>query len=101
MGADGGVLNVCKFGSPYIPPKMLSFNPAERAVVLTISSDNSSFDQSHLAKDGVSEVKDSATDGKCGSGQSAVYVAWNRFAVLNKANQVCFSAHAHLDMFKP
>lgn len=87
-GADVGVLSARKFGSPYIPPKTLSFNPAERAVVLTISSENGLFELSHLAKNGAAEVKDSATEGKRGSGQSAIFVARNRFAVLNKANQV-------------
>ena len=87
-GADVGVLSVRKFGSPYIPPKTLSFNPAERAVVITISSDNGMYELAHLAKDGNSEVRDSATDGKRGSGQSAIFVARNRFAVLNKTSQV-------------
>lgn len=87
-GADVGVLSVRKFGSLYTPPRTLSFNPAERAVVLTISSDNGLFELSHLASAGAAEVKDSATDGKRGNGQSAIFVARNRFAVLNKANQV-------------
>jgi coatomer subunit alpha len=95
-GADVGVLSVCKFGSPYVPPKTLSFNPAERAVVVTVSSDNGIFELSHLAKDGTSEVKDSATDGKRGSGQSAIFVARNRFAVLNKAAQ----ASRYMILFK-
>ncbi len=85
---DVGVLSVRKFGSQYTPPKTLSFNPAERAVVLTISSDNGLFEMAHLARDGSSEVKDSAVDGKRGSGQSALFVARNRFAVLNKTGQV-------------
>ncbi|KAL5481033.1 hypothetical protein ACEPAI_9974 [Sanghuangporus weigelae] len=87
-GADVGVLSVRKFGSPYIPPRTLSFNPAERAVVITISSDNGLFELSHLPKDGVGEVRDSATEGKRGSGSSAIFVARNRFAVLNKTNQL-------------
>ncbi|KAH8113922.1 coatomer subunit alpha-2 [Phellopilus nigrolimitatus] len=87
-GADVGVLSVRKFGSAYIPPRTLSFNPAERAVVITISSDNGLFELSHLAKDGASEVRDSATEGKRGSGQSAIFVARNRFAVLNKTSQL-------------
>lgn len=102
-GADVGVLSVRKFGSLYIPPKTLSFNPAERAVVITISSDNGLFELAHLAKDGNTEVRDSATDGKRGSGQSAIFVARNRFAVLNKASQVgillfifCLGAIANL-----
>lgn len=87
-GADVGVLSVRKFGSPYIPPRTLSFNPAERAVVITISSDNGLFELSHLPKDGMGEVRDSATEGKRGSGSSAIFVARNRFAALNKTNQV-------------
>ncbi|KLO13353.1 coatomer subunit alpha-2 [Schizopora paradoxa] len=85
---DVGVLNVSKFGSQYTPPKTLSFNPAERAVVLTISSDNGLFEMAHIAKDGTAEVKDSSVDGKRGSGQSALFVARNRFAVLNKTSQL-------------
>lgn len=87
-GADLGLLSVRKFGSPYVPPRTLSFNPAERAVLLTISSDNGLYELSGLPKDAVGEVKDSATDGKRGSGQAAIFVARNRFAVLNKATQV-------------
>lgn len=87
-GADLGLLSVRKFGSPYVPPRTLSYNPAERAVLLTISSDNGLYELSGLPKDAVGEVKDSSTDGKRGSGQAAIFVARNRFAVLNKTSQV-------------
>lgn len=87
-GADVGVLNARKFGSLYIPPKTLSYNPAERAVIITVASDNGQYEMSHLAKDTGGEVKDSSADGKRGSGQCAIFVARNRFAVLNKTIQV-------------
>ncbi|PIL23467.1 transporter [Ganoderma sinense ZZ0214-1] len=87
-GSDIGLLSVRKFGSPYVPPRTLSYNPAERAVVLTISSDNGLFELASLPKDAVGEVKDSSTDGKRGSGQAAIFVARNRFAVLNKSTQL-------------
>lgn len=89
-GSDVGVLSVRKFGSPYVPPRTLSFNPAERSVVLTTSSDGGLFELSALAKDGGAggEVRDSASEGKRGSGVSAIFVARNRFAVLNKTSQV-------------
>ncbi|KAL4254742.1 Coatomer subunit alpha [Abortiporus biennis] len=87
-GSDIGLLSVRKFGSPYVPPRTLSYNPAERAVVVTISSDNGLYELSHLPKDAVGEVKDSSSDGKRGSGQAAIFVARNRFAVLNKTNQL-------------
>lgn len=87
-GSDIGLLSVRKFGSPYVPPRTLSFNPAERAVLLTISSDNGLFELTGLPKDAVGEVKDSSTEGKRGSGQSAIFVARNRLAILNKTTQV-------------
>jgi coatomer subunit alpha len=86
-GSDIGLLSVRKFGSPYVPPRTLSFNPAERAVILTISSDNGLFELTNLPTQAQGEVKDSSVDGKKGSGQSAIFVARNRFAVLNKTTQ--------------
>lgn len=88
-GSDLGLLSVRKFGSPYVPPRTLSYNPAERAVVLTISSDNGLFELTALPKDAIGEVKDSSTDGKRGTGHAAIFVARNRFAILNKTTQVC------------
>jgi coatomer protein complex subunit alpha (xenin) len=82
------LLSVRKFGSPYIPPRTLSFNLAERAVITTISLDNGLFELTSLPQQVQGEVKDSSVDGKKGNGQSAIFVARNRFAVLNKATQV-------------
>jgi coatomer protein complex subunit alpha (xenin) len=87
-GSDIGLLSVRKFGSPYVPPRTLSYNPAERAVVVTISSDNGLFELSSLPTQSNGEVKDSSADGKRGSAHSAIFVARNRFAVLNKTSQV-------------
>ncbi|KDR80106.1 hypothetical protein GALMADRAFT_242343 [Galerina marginata CBS 339.88] len=87
-GADIGLLSVRKFGSPYVPPRTLSFNPAERAVILTINSDNGLYELTNLPQQAQGEVKDSSVDGKKGSGQSAIFVARNRFAVLNKTTQL-------------
>ena len=87
-GSDIGLLSVRKFGSPYVPPRTLSYNPAERAVLLTISSDNGLYELTNLPKDISGELKDSSLDGKRGPGQSAIFVARNRFAVLNKTTQV-------------
>ncbi|KAJ7792912.1 coatomer subunit alpha-2 [Mycena olivaceomarginata] len=67
-GADLGLLSVRKFGSAYVPPRTLSFNPAERAVLLTA-----------LPQQAQGELKDSS---------SAIFVARNRFAVLQKATQI-------------
>jgi coatomer protein complex subunit alpha (xenin) len=88
-GADLGLLSVCKFGSPYVQSRTLSFNPAERAVLVTISSDNGLYELTSLPRRAQGEVKDSSVDGKKGAGQSGIFVARNRFAVLQKATQVC------------
>ena len=50
-GSSIGLFSVRKFGSPYIPPRTLSSNPAEHAVGLTISSDNSLYELTSLPKD--------------------------------------------------
>lgn len=88
-GSDVGLLSVRKFGSPYVPPRTISFNPAEKSIILTISSDNGLYELTPLPQSAQGEVKDSNADGKRGSGQSAIFVARNRFAVLNKSAQVC------------
>ncbi|XP_006463326.1 hypothetical protein AGABI2DRAFT_73371 [Agaricus bisporus var. bisporus H97] len=87
-GSDIGLLSVRKFGSPYLPPRTISFNPAERSVILTISSDNGLYELSALPQSAQGEVKDSSADGKKGSGNSAIFVARNRFAALNKTTQL-------------
>ncbi|KAK7435504.1 hypothetical protein VKT23_019626 [Stygiomarasmius scandens] len=87
--SDIGLLSVRKFGSPYMPPRTLSFNPAERAVIVTVSSDNGMYELASLPQGSQGgEVKDSSVDGKKGTGHSAIFVARNRFAILNKANQL-------------
>ncbi|KAJ7664311.1 coatomer WD associated region-domain-containing protein [Mycena rosella] len=87
-GADLGLLSVRKFGSAYVPPRTLSFNPAERAVLVTISSDNGLYELTSVPQQAQGEVKDSSVDGKKGAGQSGIFVARNRFAVLQKATQL-------------
>ncbi|THH32069.1 hypothetical protein EUX98_g2109 [Antrodiella citrinella] len=70
-GSDIGLLSVRKF------------------VVVTISSDNGLFELTSLPKDtSAAEVKDSSVDGKRGPGSAAIFVARNRFAVLNKTTQL-------------
>ena len=87
-GSDFGLLNVRKIGSPCVPPRTLSYNPAERAVVITISSDNGLYESAALLTQTNGDIKDSSVDGKRGSGHSAIFVARNRFAVLQETSQV-------------
>jgi coatomer protein complex subunit alpha (xenin) len=99
--ADIGLLGVRKFGSPYVPPRTLSFNPAERAVLLTISSDSGMYELTNLPQQAQGELKDSSVDGKKGNGQSAIFVARNRFAIFNKATQASFLLSRQFLIFSP
>ncbi|KAF8512519.1 coatomer subunit alpha-2 [Hysterangium stoloniferum] len=87
-GSDVGVLSVRKLGSQYVQPRTLSFNPAERSVIAVSNSDNGIYELVALPKDVGGELRDSTNDGKRGTGSSAIFVARNRFAVLNKTSQV-------------
>ena len=87
-GSDVGVLSVRKLGNQYVQPRTLSFNPAERSVIATSNAESGIYELVSLPKDVGGELRDSTSDGKRSSGSSAIFVARNRFAVLNKATQV-------------
>lgn len=87
-GSDIGVMGVRKLGSQYVQPQAMSYNPAEKAVIVTTSYDNGLYELIPLPKDGTpNENLDSATEGRRGKGSSAIFVARNRFAVLDKTQQ--------------
>ncbi|GMH39915.1 hypothetical protein BSKO_07819 [Bryopsis sp. KO-2023] len=68
-------------------PRSMSYNPAENAVLLTNDSDGGTFELYMLPKD--SARGDSTPDAKSGLGSSAVFIARQRFAVLEKShNQI-------------
>jgi coatomer protein complex subunit alpha (xenin) len=56
------------------------------------TADNGIYELVGLPRDvGSGELRDSSTDGKRGTGNSVVFVARNRFAVLEKATQASFN----------
>lgn len=79
------MLSLKKLGAPWSPPRALSYNPAERAILVTTPSDGGSYELINLPRDATGAVE--PTDTKRGSGGCAVFVARNRFAVFNQANQ--------------
>ena len=79
------MLSLKKFGSPWIPPRSLSYNPAERSILVTSSADNGTYELINLPRDASGAVE--PTDVKRGHGNSAVFVARNRFAVFSVATQ--------------
>ncbi|KAI8226811.1 putative coatomer subunit alpha [Colletotrichum sp. SAR 10_99] len=79
------LLSLKKLGSPWTPPRTLSYNPAERSVLVTSPSDSGSYELINLPRDGSGAIE--PTESKRGQGNSAIFVARNRFAVLNTASQ--------------
>ncbi|ROT37874.1 Coatomer, alpha subunit [Sodiomyces alkalinus F11] len=80
------LLSLKKLGSPWSPPRTLSYNPAERSILVTSAGDNASYELINLPRDGSGAIE--PTESKRGSGNSAIFVARNRFAVLNTSTQV-------------
>ncbi|KAF9870434.1 coatomer WD associated region [Colletotrichum karsti] len=79
------LLSLKKLGSPWTPPRTLSYNPAERSVLVTSPSDSGSYELINLPRDGSGAIE--PTESKRGQGNSAIFVARNRFAVLNTSGQ--------------
>lgn len=69
-------------------PRTLSYSPSENAVLICSDADGGSYELYIVSKDSIGRG-DSVQDAKKGPGSSAVFVARNRFAVLEKStNQV-------------
>ncbi|KAF2152639.1 Coatomer, alpha subunit [Myriangium duriaei CBS 260.36] len=79
------MLSLKKLGSAWVPPRAMSYNPAERAILVTSPVDGGVYELISLPKDASGAVE--PTNTMRGAGQSAVFVARNRFAVFNSANQ--------------
>ncbi|KAL4818083.1 coatomer WD associated region-domain-containing protein [Aspergillus spinulosporus] len=79
------MLSLRKLGSPWVPPRTLSYNPAERAVLVTSPADGGVYELINLPRDATGAIE--PTDVKRGQASSAVFVARNRFAVFSQANQ--------------
>lgn len=75
-----------------------AYNPAENAVLLVTrnsSGENSVYEIFTLPKDAGQRDPD-MSDGKRAPGLAAVWVARNRFAVLDRSKQVCERSHTFL-----
>ncbi|KAI8140852.1 coatomer protein alpha subunit [Fennellomyces sp. T-0311] len=86
-GADQEALSVRKLDSSYIVPRTLSYNPAERAVLVTSPHEGGIYELYHLPKTLSGTLKEPSDDSKRGEGQTALFIARNRFAVFDKAGQ--------------
>lgn len=79
------LMSLRKFGNSWVPPRTLSYNPAERSVLVTSPVDNGTYELISLPKEAIGASD--PTDIKKGSGNSAVFVARNRFAVFTASSR--------------
>ncbi|WFD41655.1 hypothetical protein MPSI1_000287 [Malassezia psittaci] len=85
-GKDHAMLSIKRLGNQYVQPRSLSFNPAERSVIATsISGETGVIDIAPLPHTPPSELAESGSIGKRCQGNTAFFIARNRFAVLTKA----------------
>ncbi|XP_052405076.1 coatomer subunit alpha [Carassius gibelio] len=80
------------------PVFSMSYNPAENAVLLCTRAtnlENSTYDLYSIPRESDSQNPD-APEGKRSSGLTAVWVARNRFAVLDRMHSVSESSHTYL-----
>ncbi|KAL1311013.1 hypothetical protein AAFC00_001231 [Neodothiora populina] len=79
------MLSLKKLGPPWLPLRSMSYNPAERAILVTSPADGGCYELVSLPRDASGAVE--PTNTLRGPGTSAVFVARNRFAVFNQASQ--------------
>lgn len=79
------MLSLKRLGTPWVPPRTISYNPAERAILATSPADGGIYELINLPREASGPVE--PTDSRRGSGKSAVFVARNRFAVFNQTTQ--------------
>jgi coatomer subunit alpha len=79
------MLSLKKLGNAWVPPRTISHNPAENSILVTSPADGGIYELVSLPKDASGAVE--PTDIKRGTGNSAVWVGRNRFAVFNASNQ--------------
>ncbi len=70
------------------PPRSMSYNPAEHAILLNYDADGGTFElYTNLPRSG-SGNSENIVEPRRGSGKSAVFVGRNRFATLEKGREI-------------
>ncbi|KAJ3234584.1 hypothetical protein HDU81_001312 [Chytriomyces hyalinus] len=84
---DVALLSVKKGAAATVPPRTMSYNPAENSVLLCSNAEGGTYELYNLPRDTSGDAREASGDIKKGQGQAAVFVGRNRFAVLNKQTQ--------------
>lgn len=80
------LLSLKKIGNPWTPFRNLSYNPSERAILATTKNDSGGiYELVNLPKDSSGAIEPTGT--LQGSGDQALFITRNRFAVFSKTSQ--------------
>ena len=82
---SSNLVSLRKLGQPWNPPRSISYNSADRSILVSSNVDGGTYVLINLPRDGGGVVD--STEAKRGNGTTAVWVARNRFAVFNKETQ--------------
>eukprot|EP01135_Chromosphaera_perkinsii_P004839 Nk52_evm3s299 gene=Nk52_evmTU3s299 len=82
---DGPIMTLKKPTAPLLPMRTASYNPAENAILLCSDIDGGTYELYHIPKEGSAEAE---AECKKGLGTCAVWVARNRFAVIDKTHNI-------------
>ena len=82
---SANLVSLRKLGQPWNPPRSISYNSADRSILVSSNVDGGTYVLINLPRDGGGVVD--STEAKRGNGTTAVWVARNRFAVFNKETQ--------------
>lgn len=80
------LVSLKKVGNPWAAFRSLSYNPAERSVIITTRTENGPvYELVSLPKDATGAIE--ASDTVQGSGDAALFISRNRFAVLKQSSK--------------
>ena len=81
------LLSLKKIGYSWVPFRDMSYNPAERSILLTTRNESGNiYELVNLPKDAAGAIE--PVDTLHGQGDQALFISRNRFAVFSKASQI-------------
>ncbi|EKX53298.1 coatomer subunit alpha [Guillardia theta CCMP2712] len=86
-GRDIPLVSIRRSSGPNSAPRSMVYNEAERSVLMCTDAEGGSYELYQIPRDASKGAQESV-DSKRGLGLAAVFVARNRFAVLDKSRQI-------------
>ena len=79
------MLSIKKLGSPWVPPRTLSYNQSERSVLVTSPADGGIYELAKLPRDASGAVESTETHRSHAS--AAVFINTKQYACFSRSNQ--------------